>query len=898
MTVTLKPTFLLYLFFVCHSALAQSREKSPRLIIDQDKGWQFVKDSSGELDLSKQKIQGWQKIALPHTWNVNDVMDDIPGYYRGIGWYKKTIVIDKALQHKKLFLYFEGADQQTEIFVNGKKAGNHIGGYTAFCIPVTALINSNGSNEITIKVDNSFNENIPPLSADFTFYGGIYRSVSLIATDDIHFSMADHASKAVYISTPVVSEKNATIDIKGGFENNSGNKRKIQVISVINDRQNKKTTEIKSTIEVQAGEIKNFSQHIASFITPHLWSPEDPYLYSVTTKIVDAASGIVLDEVKNPLGFRWFSFDAGKGFFLNGKSYKLIGTSRHQDYKGMGNAVSKKIAREDIVLIKNTGSNFFRAAHYPQDPAVLQACDELGLLASVEIPIVNEITESETFYSNCMQMQVEMIRQNYNHPSVILWCYMNEVFLKPHFANDKERQKKYFSAITTLAQSLDSITRKEDPYRYTMIANHADFNRYNEYKLTTIAMVTGWNLYSGWYGGKQEDFPAFLDRHHETLPQQSFMITEYGADADNRIRSMEPLRFDKSVEYTTRFHQFYITEIMKRPFVAGAVVWNLADFNSETRTETMPHINNKGLLTWDRTPKDPYYLYQASFLTRPFIKISSAGWRIRGGVADSAHNNCVQPLQVASNLSTLQLSVNSNSIGTAATVNGLAEWNVPFTNGKNIIEVSGIKDGKKYSDTLSVHFELQPFLLNSSTSFKQLNILLGAKRYFIDDANQQVWLPDQSYRAGSWGAIGGKVFSIENNTRLPYGTDKSIRGTDNDPVYQTQQVGIKAYCFDVPAGNYELTLHFAELQGGVIKMPPYNLGDSARDEDNIKRVFDVVVNEQPFLQHFNMLKEYGSATAIIKKTTVTVGKNTGITITFKALEGEPVLNAIQLRKID
>jgi len=895
MTLTLKQLLFLPLFFVCQYAFAQSATKSPRIVIAQNKDWQFVKDSSGNLNAAT--ITGGQRVELPHTWNIKDVMDDMPGYYRGIGWYKKKLFIGKTLQHKKLFLYFEGADQQTEVFVNGKKAGSHTGGYTAFCIPITGLV-KNGYNEIAVKVDNSFNEHIPPLSADFTFYGGIYRVVSLIATEDIHFSMEDNASTSVYISTPVVSEQHAAVDIKGAFENNSGSIKNVQVISVIHDRQHKKMAEVKTRIALMPGERKNFKQSVTSFDAPHLWSPEDPYLYSITTTIIDTASGILFDEIKNPLGLRWFSFDAAKGFFLNGKPYKLIGTSRHQDYKGIGNAVSKKMAIADIAWIKNTGSNFFRAAHYPQDPAILQACDELGLLASVEIPIVNEITESEDFYRNCKNMQVEMIRQNYNHPSVIIWCYMNEVFLRPHFANDKERQKKYFSAITSLAQSLDSITRKEDPYRYTMIANHADFNRYNEYKLATIAMITGWNLYSGWYGGKQEDFPAFLDRHHETLPQQPFMITEYGADADNRIRSTTPLRFDKSVEYATKFHQFYITEIMKRPFVAGAVVWNLADFNSETRTETMPHINNKGLLTWDRIPKDPYYLYQASFLKTPFVKISSGNWKNRAGVADSVNNNCVQPVQVASNIDELNLELNGQYIGTAKTVNGLAEWNVPFINGANLVEVKGVKSGKKYRDTLSVNFEMQPYRFGKTTAFKQLNILLGAKRYFIDDAIQQVWLPDQPYRAGSWGSIGGKMFFIENNTRLPYGTDKNIRGTDNDPVYQTQQFGINAYCFDVPAGRYELTLHFAELQGGVIKMPPYNLGDSARDEDNVKRIFDVLVNDQPFLRQFNMAKEYGLATAIVKKTTVAVANNTGITITFKALEGEPVLNAIQLKKID
>jgi beta-galactosidase len=285
-------------------------------------------------------------------------------------------------------------------------------------------------------------------------------------------------------------------------------------------------------------------------------------------------------------------------------------------------------------------------------------------------------------------------------------------------------------------------------------------------------------------------------------------------------------------------------------------------------------------------------------LKTAFIKISSSNWTIRGGIADSGHNFCVQPVQVASNLVSVRLKLNGNDMGLSNATNGLAEWHIPFINGKNIIEAIGYKAGKKYTDTLTIDFALQPYsFANTAITFNAVNILLGAKRYFIDDSLQQLWLPDQPYRIGSWGVVGGKCFAIENNTRLPYGTDKSIMGTDNDPVYQTQQCGIKAYCFDVPAGRYELTMHFAELQGGPVKMPPYNLGDSARDEDNIKRVFDVAINDQPFLDHFNMLKEYGAARAIIKKTTVAVINNSGITITFKAIEGEPVLNAIQLKKL-
>ncbi len=868
-----------------------------RIILPLNNDWQFTKD---KYIVDGNAAVSWQTVQLPHTWNVKDIMDDEPGYYRGEGWYKKTIDITAALKNKKVLLYFEGANQQTEVYVNGKKAGGHTGGYTSFCIPISSFLKTGlAKNEIAVKVDNSYNENIPPLSADFTFYGGIYRNVSLVFTNDVHFTLADNASAGLYISTPVVTAKKATIAIKGTVVNASAEKKYLRIISTIFDRHNKKAGEIKTLSAVNPNEQQNFEQNISTFNAPHLWSPEDPYLYTVVTKITDAVSGKLLDEIKNPLGFRWFSFDADKGFFLNGKSYKLIGTSRHQDFEGMGNAVSKKIAVEDIALVKKMGSNFFRVAHYPQDPSVLDACDSLGLLTSVEIPVVNEITESESFYQNCKKMQVEMIRQNYNHPSVIIWCYMNEILLRPHFATDKERQKIYFSSVTNLARSLDSITRKEDPYRYTMIANHADFNRYNDNHLTTLAMITGWNLYSGWYSSKQEDFPAFLDRHHEKLPQQPFMISEYGADADNRIRSSTPLRFDKSVEYATQFHQFYITEIMKRNFVAGAVVWNLADFNSETRTETMPHINNKGLLTWNRIPKDPYYLYQASFLKQPFIKISTAAWNIRGGIADSLGEFCYQPVQVASNLKEVVINLNGKIIGAAMVKNGLATLNVPFVNGPNTLQVTGNKEEVIFKDTLVINFQLQPYKLNSKTiPFTQLNILLGAKRYFIDEKNQQLWLPDQPYHSGSWGHIGGKPFVIKNNTQLPYGTDKNIAGTDDDPVYQTQQVGIQQYRFDVPAGTYELTLHFAELQGGVIKMPPYNLTDTGRDENAVQRIFNVSVNDEVLLHNFNIQQQYGAATAIVKKTKVTVVNNAGITIAFNSIEGESVLNAIQLKKLD
>jgi beta-galactosidase len=671
-------------------------------------------------------------------------------------------------------------------------------------------------------------------------------------------------------------------------------KKDVNIRSVIKTKTGKTVATSLTKTTIEPGVEKTILQAPIKIGQPILWSPESPYLYTVTTDIIDEA-GKIIDRINTPLGLRWFQFDGEKGFSLNGKPYKLVGTSRHQDHKGMGNAVPDKLAIKDIELLKKMGGNFLRVAHYPQDPAVLKACDSIGLLASVEIPIVNEITETDSFYLNCRNMQVEMIRQNYNHPSVIIWCYMNEVLLRPHYNDDKTKQKKYFEAITSLARSLDSITRKEDPFRYTMIAHHGDYNKYNNAGLNDISMIVGWNLYSGWYGAKLSDFPAFLDSFHKRHPQMPMVVSEYGADADPRINSLDPARFDKSVEYTTSFHQYYLKEMLSRPFVSGAMIWNLADFNSETRNESMPHINNKGLLDWDRTPKDPYYYYKAILSKKPFVKI--LGQHKMAGVAHSKGAYCMRVIQVASNLNELTLRINGKSMGKQTIRNGLCEWQVPLMNGVNNIEVK-TTDGKVVSDKLAIEFDLLPNkFADTSVRFHQLNILLGSKRSFIDE-KKQVWIPDQKYEQGSWGYIDGRNFKAPGNSRLPYGTDKNISGSADDPIYQTQQIGLSKYKLDVPAGEYEVTFHFAELLGGQVKGSAYNLADPDRIEPNGKRIFAIYINNKLVLDKFNIADDYGTATAVSKKIKITVADNKGMEIVFNAIEGEPVLNALQIQKIE
>jgi beta-galactosidase len=886
----------LCLVFVFQAAFGQSRVKQS---INSD--WEFHKGDIAGFPDSKSAQAQWEPVSIPHSWNKTDVTDDEPGYYRGVSWYKKILYLPQLDQTKQAYLYFEGANQVAEVYVNGHLAGKHIGGYTAFNVLIQPYLkittDSLTQNEILVKADNSFNESIPPLDADFTFYGGIYRDVYLITADKVHFNLDDYASCGIKIKTPVVNANTATISISGKITNQFSANRNLRVETDITDAQGKPVTKLQSIVKANALINTEFEQ-TQRIIAPHLWSPDEPYLYRAVSKIYDGKSGALLDEISNPIGLRWYSFDADKGFYLNGKPLKLIGTNRHQDFKDMANALPNAIHERDMESLKNMGANFIRISHYPQDPAVLEACDRLGLLASIEIPIVNTITETDSFYDNCKQMQTEMIRQNYNHPCIIIWAYMNEVLLRPKYQKNSDEQNKYFANITALAKQLDALTRKEDSERYTMISCHGDFNLYQRAGLTAVPQIIGWNLYQGWYSAGLDGFAKFLDHHHQELPHTPMIVTEFGADADIRIHSTAPERFDKSVEYQMLYHQYYLKTILDKPFVAGAAIWTLNDFNSEQRKDASPHVNTKGLNTDERQPKDAYLFYQANLLKKPFLKIGSSGWRLRTGIAND-DNTCIQPVYVYSNGHNVQLWNNGKLLKTQETQEGVALFNVPFTDGNNTLKAVSTINGAVYEDMATINFKLIPASFkNQAMQYPELNISLGDNRFFVDEKLDEVWLPEQPYKKGSWGYIGGKVFTMPGQGRQSFGSDKDIYGTDLDAVYQTQRIGINAFKFDVADGEYDLTLGFAELEGKATSPAlVYNLGNGDQAADSKQRAFDVLVNGGLVIQSLgtqNYLQSQREYTTTIR---VTVKNNTGITVDFKPLKGETILNAIQLKQV-
>jgi beta-galactosidase len=875
-----------------------SLQAQERATLTINSNWLFFKGDTTK----KSAERKWNSVSVPHTWNAQDVLDDEPGYYRGVGWYKKTIYVPASWQEKEVYVFFEGVGQVAEVFVNGKSVGKHQGGYNYFSFPIGNYLQyaqeGNGPNEVIVKVDNSPNENIPPLEGDFNFFGGLYRDVYLNVINKVHFDADNYATNGIFITTPVVSDNNATVNIKGAFVNKGSSKRKLVISQKIYDASGKLFIEEKKMFTANPDETVDFVQDFKNIKGQHLWSIEDPYLYNVVSTITEAATNQKLDEVSNPLGFRWYEFDPNKGFFLNGKSVKLIGVSRHQDYKDLGNALPDAIHVHDMELLKQMGGNFIRIAHYPQDPAVFQACDRLGILASVETPIVSAYSETEEFSKNTKEQHLEMIRQKFNHPSIIIWTYMNEELLLVS-RGDSTKRESFIKGVTKLAQALEDLTRREDAYRYTMIPNHNAWDIYNKAGLTKIPKLVGWNLYFGWYYDQFEDFGKFLDRHHKELPDKPVLVTEFGADADNRLHSFNPVRFDNTVD-SLEYHKASLKTIMERPFVAGASIWNLADFTAERRAESTPHVNSKGILTQDRKEKDLYRFYKANLSTTPYIQIGSKEWNNRTGFAASETALvCNQPVSVFSNQKSVSLKVNGKAIGSAETVQGIAKFDVPFVNGVNRILATATGNGLEITDQGDINFTLLAQNLKSGQlPFKAMNISLGDSRFIYDEKTSEVWIPEQAYKPGSWGYVGGKVFVMKNNSRVSFGGGRNIMGTDLDPMYQTQRTGIEQFKFDVPDGNYEITLHFAELltpvrSGDLI----FNIGGRGQRDEFVERSFNVSVNGNEVLSGLSNNEYLQPEQAVATKIVVRAGNDKGITIDFKALKGESILNGIQIRRV-
>lgn len=872
------------------SALLLASAADARIRYTIDEGWTFHR---GDL---RTAAEGWQPVTIPHTWNAEDCADDTPGYWRGACWYRRNLHLDASLTGRRIYLRFEAVNSRVDLYVNGCSAGSHTGGYTACAFDITELLRA-GDNLLEVRADNSHDPDTPPLSADFTFFGGIYRSVNLIATDPVHVSPTHYASPGVYLTTPTVDDHRAVVSIRTMLTNATERSCRTTVVHRIFSPSGQCVATVRKRAVLPAGAENRCVEAAAEIPDPLRWDIEHPHLYRVLTSVTDE-EGHTTDEVENPLGIRTFDFDAEHGFRLNGRPVKLIGASRHQDYAGLGNALPRAMHLRDLELLCRMGGNFLRVAHYPQDEALMAGCDRKGIVASVEIPIVNAVTPGEAFADCCERMMTEMILQNYNHPSICIWAYMNEVLLRPPYEReDGEAKRAYLQSVREVAVRCDSTARRLDPQRATMLPCHANLKLYDEAGITALPDILGVNLYTGWYAGRFGDFEQQLDRLRRAYPDKSLIVSEYGADADVRIRSSASERFDFSIDYAMRFHEHYLPQILARPFLAGAAVWNLCDFYAEPRGDALPHVNGKGLCTIDRRPKDPYHYYRAMLLGSPVVHICGSERTFRAA-AETAPGCAEERVRIYTNAPEVELLLNGRSLGTSVVKNCAAAFDVPFRDGTNRLEAVVRNGREELRDAVTIRYRLIPDRPDGETSFTELNVLLGTARSFDDPDTQTAWIPEKPYTAGSWGYVGGEAFRPKTTRGTQPASNLDIAGTRLDPLFQTQRRGIEAFRADVPDGVYEVELYFAELATDTpAANAVYQLGNAVVGENRVRRRFDVALNGRTVTTALDVAAEAGRCRPMVRRYRVAASGRSGIAVQFTPVEAETMLSAVRILKV-
>jgi beta-galactosidase len=736
-------------------------------------------------DFRKQAADRWQSVNLPHTFNLDAYFKR--DYFKGQGTYRKKLSIPAIDPAKRYYLKIDAASKAADVKINGQAADNHVGGYSTFVLDITDKMKAD--NEIEITVDNARHD-ITPLWADFTFWGGIYRDVWLITTPVQHFNTANYGSNGVFVSTPVVNDREGKVQVRAEVTNDAESKVRLEIRNHIYDAQGQLLQSKTQPFSLDAGETRTLEYTSRTIANPRLWSPESPVLYCVTTALVDAKTGEVLDEITNKVGFRWFAFDADKGFRLNGKPYKLRGVNRHQDQAPVGVAIDDAVNRNDVRLIKEMGCNFIRLSHYQQDDALLDACDELGLLVWEEISVINLVPDIPGYDDNCETNLVEMIRQHYNHPSIITWGYMNEILLiaptpdKPEWPAVRDRTVR-------LAQRLEKRLKEEDPSRASVMAFHGS-DLYNTIGLA-LGDVAGWNLYQGWYFGELTDFEKWLEDQHARYPHHPIIVSEWGSGSDRRIHSTQSRAFDFSIEYQQRYVEHYLPYIENNDYIAGCAYWNFIDYNVAARQESMPRVNNKGLFYNDRTPKDIAYYFKAMWREDiPVLRIASRDWASRTG-----NERELRPIKIYTNVDEVELILNGTSCGKQRPTNYNAIFNVKLPCGSSSLIARGCRNGAPVEDVMTMVFAPLPDL----TRGDELAINVGSNCYFTSDLTKLTWLPDQPYTPGGWGYVDGTART----------TTSEIANTVDGPIYQTWLEGITEYKIDAPAGTYEVELLMADI---------------------------------------------------------------------------------------
>ena len=631
------------------------------------------------------------RVDLPHTWNAQDALSGKIDYKRGIGNYEKNLFIRPEWKGKRLFIRFEGVNNIADVFINRRHIGEHRGGYGAFIFEITGKVEYGKENSILVRVNNGEQLDIMPLVGDFNFYGGIYRDVHLLITDETCISPLDYASPGVRLIQDSVSHRYAKVRAIVDLSNGSSCNQEVELNVRLLDGQ-RVVKEGTKNVNLSGNEV--MQQELTFEIDqPHLWNGrQDPFLYQAEVTLF--RNGQMVDRVTQPLGLRFYRIDPDKGFFLNGKHLPLQGVCRHQDRSEVGNALRPQHHEEDVALMLEMGVNAVRLAHYPQATYFYDLMDKNGIIVWAEIPFVGPggyndkgFVDLPAFRANGKEQLKELIRQHYNHPSICVWGLFNEL------TELGDNPVEYIKELNVLAH-------QEDTTRPTTSAS----NQMGDLNFITDAIA--WNRYDGWYGGTPADLGKWLDRMHKDHPEICIAISEYGAGAsiyhqqDSLVKTV-PTSWWHPENWQTYYHIENWKTISSRPYVWGSFVWNMFDFGAAHRTEgDRPGINDKGLVTFDRkVRKDAFYFYKANWnREEPMLYLT--------GKRNTVRTQRLQTITAFTNLSGAELFVNGKSYGKAIPDSyAILEWkNVELEPGENEIKV--VSTNKKLPLSDSFHCRL------------------------------------------------------------------------------------------------------------------------------------------------------------------------------------------------
>lgn len=864
-------------------AIAAAEAPAPRQMIDLSDGWRFrFGDVPQAALLPDFADDEWESVTVPHTWNRlgNDGLERAEGsdVRQGAGWYRLRLPTLAVPKGKRAVLQFDAVGTVADVWVNGTEVGGHKGAFSRFRIDITNYLKPGQTNILVVRADNSkpapgsTTEHVIPLGGDFFVHGGIYRGVSLILAGEAGIDLMDHGGPGLYVSTPKVTTEAAEVAVLTRLRNAGSKARRLTLTTRIADADG----QIVALATQPARLAPGATTEVATALTlprPRLWQGRsDPYLYSVTAELRDG--GKIVDSVTQPMGVRTFAFDAKRGFILNGEQMRLYGASRHQDLQGKGWALTPDDHATDMAIMAEMGVNTVRHAHYQHAQEWSDLADRTGLVVKAELPFVHQSTFDEglprpELIANARQQLVELIRQNYNHPSIMLWSVGNEIDIGAAIMALQRGGKGAPAKSRDMLIELNAAAKREDPSRPTLYADCCEevpspLARPGAQILNDVTDVIGLNRYFGWYYGQPGDVAKALASLRAKYPDQALTITEYGAGGGLTQHTDNPLGGPVHAngrphpeEYQAWVHEETWKVLAKSDALAATWIWNMFDFSSSSREEGEAYdLNDKGLVSHDRkTRKDAFYFYKAQWSDEPVLHLTGRRY------ANRAYP--VVDVRAYSNADVASLTVNGRSLGTVTCPERICVWpGVRLQPGENVLTASAERGETALNDTLR---------WTAPDAAAGLHIRAGHLTGLTTSAG--VRFGSDTFFAGGQASD----LRLAGRTRI---APSNVTGTPDPELYASYRAGEFSYALPLPEGRWTVTIHMFEPETDPAKAAA--------------RAITVVADGKEVLSRFNPAAAAGGPLKAVTRSFSVTSRGEPVRLAFSGGEGGAIVSAVSV----